>query len=175
MEKVSATKESFDLKVAEIQSLMSKEVKQLEENYNLLHSKVHVIVGAVTCLVKFNNEYTKQLQANSEKDEKAFEKVEDFLSGIKDSLSRVELSNQSTSSQKSISKMVSNTESNIKAELAPILSLVLCLPKNSPRVVQVSQGGERGVGGAGSSKVSRDDTGVVFGKVIRLKFKLQSL
>ncbi|CAI9260322.1 unnamed protein product [Lactuca saligna] len=125
-------KESLDLKVAEIESLMSEEVKKLEENYNLLHGKVVVIAGAITRLVKFNNEYTKRFQAMSEMDE----------------------------------KMVWNVESNIKAELGPIVSLVLCLPTNAPHATQFLQWGEREVGGTAYSNVYGDDTGVVVRKLI---------
>lgn len=53
--------------------------------------------------------------------------------------------------------MALHIESNIKDKLAPILNLVLFLPINTPRVAQVSQGGERGVRGARSSNVSSDD------------------
>ncbi|CAH1449341.1 unnamed protein product [Lactuca virosa] len=139
MEKVNATKESLDLKVSKIKSLMSEEVKKLEENYKLLHGKVDVIIGAITHLVKFDNEYTKEFQANSKPDEKVFEKVEEFLSGIKDTFLKVDLSNQSNISQESISMMVSNIKSNIKDELATILSLVLRLPTNA-RAAQILQG-----------------------------------
>lgn len=69
IEKVNATKESLDIKVTELQSLMSKEVKKLEENYNLLHGKIDVIVGEINHLVEFNNMYTKELQAKFKKDE----------------------------------------------------------------------------------------------------------
>lgn len=75
IEKVNATNESLDLKVAQIKSLMLEEVNKLEENYKLLHGKVDVIVGAITHLVEFNNEYAKQLQYKFENDEKEFEKV----------------------------------------------------------------------------------------------------
>ena len=103
MEMINAMKESLALKVAKIKSLMSEERKKMEENYKLLHGKVDVIVGAITRLVEFNNEYNKQLQAKSEKDENVFEKMEEFLSGIKEYLSKLDLSNKSTISQESLS------------------------------------------------------------------------
>ncbi|CAI9293186.1 unnamed protein product [Lactuca saligna] len=59
VEKVSTMKESLDLKVAELKSMLSEKVKKMEENYKLLHGKVDVIVDAITRLVDFNNEYTK--------------------------------------------------------------------------------------------------------------------
>ncbi|CAI9293077.1 unnamed protein product [Lactuca saligna] len=62
--------------------------------------------------------------------------------------------------------MVLNIESNIRIELAPILNFVLCLPSNAPRVVQVSQGGDKGVGGTRSLKDYGSDTGALIGKVI---------
>ncbi|CAI9265623.1 unnamed protein product [Lactuca saligna] len=165
MEKVNAMKECLDLKVAKLKSLMLEEAKKLEENYMLLHGKVDIISTAITRLVEFN-EYTNQFQTKYEKDEKVFEKVEEFVSGIKDTLLKVDLSNQSHISQESILVMVSNIESNIKVDLAPILSLVFLLLTNAPRVAQVSQGRDIGVGGARSSKDFSDDKGVDVGKVI---------
>ncbi|CAI9300395.1 unnamed protein product [Lactuca saligna] len=163
---MNATKESLDIKVAEIKSLMLEEEEKMKENYKLLHGKVDVIAGAITYLVEFNNEYTKQLQVKSENDEMVFEKMEEFLYGIKETLSKVYISNQSTISQESISKMVMNIELNIKAMMDPILSLVLRLPTNAPRGVQVLQRGDSKVRGAGSSKVPGDDTSFMVGKVI---------
>lgn len=94
METVNATKESLALKVSELKALISKEVMMMEENYNLLHGKVDVIVSAITRQVEFNNEYTKQFEARSEEDKKMFEKMEEFLSGIKETLSKFDLLNQ---------------------------------------------------------------------------------
>lgn len=70
-----------------------------------------------------------------------FEKIEEFLYGIKETLSKVDISYQSTISQESLSQMVSNIDSNTKNELDPILNLILLLPTNAIRVAQVSQGG----------------------------------
>lgn len=133
METVNATKESLALKVSELKALISKEVMMMEENYNLLHGKVDVIVSAITRQVEFNNEYTKQFEARSEEDKKMFEKMEEFLSGIKETLSKFDLLNQWIISQESLSQMVSNIESNIKTEVAAIRSLVFRLPTNAPR------------------------------------------
>ncbi|CAI9283169.1 unnamed protein product [Lactuca saligna] len=119
--------------------------------------------GATTRLVELNKDYSKDLKDKYEKDDKVFEKVEEFLSGIKDTLSKVDLSNQSSISQESISKMVSNIESSIKAELDPILNLVIPLPTNAQCTAQVSQGGEREVG---SSNAFGEDKGVVIRKTM---------
>lgn len=62
--------------------------------------------------------------------------------------------------------MVSNIETNIKAERDPIMSLVLQLPTNAPRDVLVSQGLEKGVGCVSLSKNASEDSGVVIGKVM---------
>lgn len=93
MEKVTETKESLDLKVTEFQTLMSKEVKKLEDNYNLLHENFDFVAGATTRLVELNKDYSKDLKDKFEKDDKVFEKFEEFLSGIKDTLSKVDISN----------------------------------------------------------------------------------
>ncbi|CAH1422834.1 unnamed protein product [Lactuca virosa] len=104
---------SLDLKVSEFQTLISKKVKKLEDNYNLLHEKVHVVAGAITHLVKRNKVHSKDHKDKSEIDDNVFEKVEEFLSSIKDTLTKVDLSNQSSISEECISKMVSNIKSSI--------------------------------------------------------------
>ncbi|CAI9283130.1 unnamed protein product [Lactuca saligna] len=65
---------------------------------------------------------------------------------IMESILKVALSNQSFASQESISKLISSIEANLKAEISPILKLVLLLPTNAPPTKQVSQGGEKGCG-----------------------------
>lgn len=163
MEKVTETKMSLVEKVAEMKSLMSEKVNRMEEIYKLLHAKVDVIVGVVTRLVEFNM-YTKQPEAKSENDAMVFENMEGFLPGVKE-LFMDDLSNKLTISPESLSFMVLTIELNIKTELAPIRNLILSLPANAPCVVHVSQGGDRGVGRARSSKDSDSEKGVVFGKV----------
>lgn len=66
----------------------------MDENQNLLHDKVDVISSVVTQLVEFDIEYMNQLAAKSEKDSKVFDQLEDFSSGIKESMSKVDLSQQ---------------------------------------------------------------------------------
>ena len=63
------------------------------------HNKVDVTVTAITKLVVFNTEYSNKLEAKSEKDSQVFEKLEEYLSSIKESILKVDLSNQSTVSQ----------------------------------------------------------------------------
>ncbi|CAI9290975.1 unnamed protein product [Lactuca saligna] len=104
-----------------------------------------------------------KLEPKSKKDTQVFENMEEFLSSIKESISKIDLPNQSTVLQESLYQLISNVESNIKSELAPILELVLHLPTNVPHAVQVSEGGEKGIRGVGSSKDS--EKGVVVGKV----------
>ncbi|CAI9288521.1 unnamed protein product [Lactuca saligna] len=85
VEQVNKTKESHDLKVDGLKSLLSKDVNKMEENYNLFHGKLDVIAGVITRLVDFNTEYTKQFDAKLEKDAHMFEKMEEFMYGIKES------------------------------------------------------------------------------------------
>lgn len=59
---------------------MYKEVKKIDDNYNLLHENFDVIAGATTHLVKLNKDYSKDLKVKTKKDEKLFENVKDFLS-----------------------------------------------------------------------------------------------
>ncbi|CAI9279899.1 unnamed protein product [Lactuca saligna] len=89
MESLKEMKESLVVKVVEIKSLMTKEVKKMEDNNKLLQDKVDVITGAIIRLVEINNECTKQLAAKSEKDVKVFETMEEFLYGIKENFSKV--------------------------------------------------------------------------------------
>ncbi|CAH1450596.1 unnamed protein product [Lactuca virosa] len=93
---VNEIKESLDVKVDEIKSWMSDEVKRIDKNYKELQGKFDVLAGALTRLVDFTTKYTKQLEAKSEKNAKRFEKIEKFLSSIKETLSKVDLSNQSS-------------------------------------------------------------------------------
>ena len=112
----------------------------MERNYTFLHGKVDVIAIAIPKSAELNPKYTDKLEAKSEKDSQVFEKMEEFLSSIKESILKVNLLHQSTVSQETISQLISTIKTNMKSELAPILELVLCLPNDSPRAVQVSQG-----------------------------------
>ncbi|CAI9268870.1 unnamed protein product [Lactuca saligna] len=67
VEQVTKVKEFVDLNVVEFKSELSKEVQKMEQNYTLLHSKVDVIVTAITKLVEFNTEYSNKLEAKSKK------------------------------------------------------------------------------------------------------------
>lgn len=125
MEQVKKMKESVDLKVVELKSEIAKEVEKVDKNYDVLHSKVDVIADAIAKLVDFNTNYSTKLEAKSVKDSYVFAKLEEFLSSIKETILKVDLSNQSSISQESISQLVSTIEINTKAELAPILELVL--------------------------------------------------
>ncbi|CAI9297224.1 unnamed protein product [Lactuca saligna] len=128
VEQVTKLNESMDLKVVGLKSKLSKEVQKVEQKYTLLHSKVDVIATDITNLVEFKTEYTDKLEVKLEKDSQVFENMEQFLSGFKESNSKVEPSNQSTICQAPISQIILNIESNIKSDLAPILNLVLHLP-----------------------------------------------
>lgn len=91
IEHVTTTKESLNIKIAKLKSLLSKEVNKMEENYTLLNGKIDVIVGAITKLVEFNTKYTKYFEAKLENDKKVIVKMEEFLSCINESLSKVDL------------------------------------------------------------------------------------
>lgn len=86
----------------------------------------------------------------------------------------MDLSNQSTISQESISKMVLNIESNIKAELVPILSLVLHLLTNAPRAIQVLQGDIAKLEELDLRKFLVMIHELWFARLFRLKFQQQS-
>ncbi|CAH1450719.1 unnamed protein product [Lactuca virosa] len=88
-------KASIDLKVHELRTLMSQEVKKIDDNYNLLHMKFDVVTNATTCLIEdittFNMYYSKDIKVKVEKYDKVLEKIEEFLSEFKETLSKVDL------------------------------------------------------------------------------------
>ncbi|CAI9272959.1 unnamed protein product [Lactuca saligna] len=92
---VSKTKYSLEIHVNELQALMDKDIKKLDESYNLLHKKVDVVENATTCLIEditaFNKDYSTDLKVKIEKDDKVFEKMEEFMSNFKETLSKVHL------------------------------------------------------------------------------------
>ncbi|CAH1422497.1 unnamed protein product [Lactuca virosa] len=109
-----------------------KKLKIWKKKYIVLHSKVDVVVDIIKKLVDFNTNYSNKLEAKSEKDSQVFAKLEEFQFSIKESISKASLSNQSSVSQESSSQLISTIETNIKAELALIIELVLRLPMNIP-------------------------------------------
>lgn len=157
IKQVTNIKESVDLQVAELKSEMAKEFERMENNYTVLHNKFDFVLDAIAKLVEFNTSYSTKLEAKSKQDSMVFAKLEEFLSSIQESISKVDLSTQSIVSQESISQLISKIETNIKTELAPILELVLHLPINTPRAMQLSQRGDKGCGGVRSSKDSEKE------------------
>ncbi|CAI9278669.1 unnamed protein product [Lactuca saligna] len=97
--KVTKMKESMDQKMDELKSELDNEVEKMEHNYTLLHNKVDVVATAITKLVEFNTDYSTKLEEKLEKDSQVFEKIEEFLSSIKETILKVDLSNQSSVSQ----------------------------------------------------------------------------
>ncbi|CAH1437980.1 unnamed protein product [Lactuca virosa] len=65
VEQVTKIKEYVDLKVAKLKSELSKEVRKIEQNYTLLHSKVDVIATVISKLVELNTKYTNKLEVKS--------------------------------------------------------------------------------------------------------------
>lgn len=155
--------EPVNLKVEELKSEMSKEVAKIKKNYATLHDKVDVIADAIKKLVEYYTSITTKLDAKTETYSKVFAKMEEFLGGLKESISKIDTFHSSLVSQESTSKMISFLETNIKVELAPILKLVNLTPTDAPPVKQVAQGGNKGVGS------SKDlNQGKVVGKVMTM-------
>ncbi|CAH1453479.1 unnamed protein product [Lactuca virosa] len=92
IEQVKKVKEYVDLQVVALKSEMVKEVEKMEKNYTVLHNKIDVVADAIAKLVEFNTAYLTKLEANSEQDSKVFTKLEEFLSSIQESISKVDLS-----------------------------------------------------------------------------------
>ncbi|CAI9292928.1 unnamed protein product [Lactuca saligna] len=127
---------SLELQVNELRTLMDKNVKKLDDNYNLLHKKVDVVANATTRLIEditaFNKEYLRHYTKWIFRINLLFLKNPFLL-------------------------WVSNIESSIKDELAPILNLVLRLATNAQCPMHVSQVGDRRAA-IGSSKGSGEDS-----------------
>lgn len=92
---VKMLEESVNLKVVGLKFEMMKKVEKIEKNYSIIHGKVDVIVDVIAKLVEFNNSYSTKFDAKTEQDTKVFEKLEEFLSNLKESLSKVDISQQS--------------------------------------------------------------------------------
>ncbi|CAI9267456.1 unnamed protein product [Lactuca saligna] len=92
LEQVKKLEDSVNLQVVELKSEMSKEVDKIEKNYSLLHGMDDVNVDAIKKLVEYKNLYSTKLDAKSEQDSKVFEKLEEFLGSLKESRSKVGLS-----------------------------------------------------------------------------------
>ncbi|CAH1447373.1 unnamed protein product [Lactuca virosa] len=94
IKKVKKLEESVSLKVVELKSEITKEVAKLEQAYSTLHGKVDVISDVVAKLVEYNTSYSTKLDAKTEQDSKVFENMEEFMSSLKESLSKLHLSQQ---------------------------------------------------------------------------------
>lgn len=115
------------------------------------------------CVRSFHKDYDGSLKDKKEEDVKLFVSVEKSISGFLEALMKFYVPSTTWVSQEQLSSMLSFLESCFKTNLSPFLDLVMWLPTNSPRSMNVSQGGERGVV---ASKDSREDKGKVFWKVI---------
>ncbi|CAH1447301.1 unnamed protein product [Lactuca virosa] len=61
VEQVMKMKEFVDLKVAELNSEMAKEVEKMEKNYTFLHIIFDVVATVITKMVDFNTDYLNKL------------------------------------------------------------------------------------------------------------------
>lgn len=113
-EHVDKVQKSVNLKVQELKSKISKEMEKIERNYSNLHCKVDVIFDFIAKLVEYNTSYSTKLDVKSESGSKVFDNLEEFLSGIKESVSQDVLSNQSSVSQENIVHMILSIEFNHK-------------------------------------------------------------
>ncbi|CAH1440244.1 unnamed protein product [Lactuca virosa] len=96
VEKLKTMKESVDLKMAELKSEMAKEVDKIEKIYFVLHGKVDVATDPIVKLLDYNTTYSTNLDVKSDQDSKVFAKLEEFFSSIKESVSKIDISTQST-------------------------------------------------------------------------------
>ncbi|CAH1422081.1 unnamed protein product [Lactuca virosa] len=104
---IKKLEESVNLTVAELKPEMTKEVEKIEKNYSVLHGKVDVVADSITKLVEYNTSYSTKLNAKTEHDSKVFNKLEEFLSSIKDTLLQVSFTiTSTTTTSKLITKMI---------------------------------------------------------------------
>ncbi|CAI9265557.1 unnamed protein product [Lactuca saligna] len=96
VEQVSKVKEYVDLKMVKLKSEIAKEVDKMEKNYNVLYRMVNIVSTTIKKRVEFNTDYSIKLEEKSEKDSQVFTKQEEFLTSIKESISKADLSNQSS-------------------------------------------------------------------------------
>lgn len=92
----------------------------------------------------FNIEYKESFEKKKEEDETLFKGIEIYISTFQEQISKVAANSRSSISDANVNKVVSLIEACFKSQLALILDLVPPIPKNSPRVMQVSQGREKG-------------------------------
>ncbi|CAI9295456.1 unnamed protein product [Lactuca saligna] len=93
----------------------------LSHNYSNLHTNIDIIVDDVKKVVDFNNSLLNKVDTKSNFDSKVFANLEELLGSLKGSLSKLEVSPSSSISQESFSKFLSTFETNLKAEVAPLL------------------------------------------------------
>lgn len=105
VEQVKTIKESLDLKMMDLKAEMAKEVEKLEKSHFVLHGKVDIVADVIVKLVEYNYDYSTKLDVKTTSDSKVFEKLEEVLSSIKESVSQFALSNQSFVSQEAITQM----------------------------------------------------------------------
>lgn len=74
---------------------MMKEVENLEKIYYILHGNINVIVDAITKLVQYHTSFSTKFNAKTEIDSKLFDKLEELLGSLKESMSNIDLSQQS--------------------------------------------------------------------------------
>ncbi|CAH1453072.1 unnamed protein product [Lactuca virosa] len=85
IEQVTKMDESVDLQVAELKS-------EMEKIFIVFHSKVDVVVDAIAKLVEFNTAYSTKVEEKPEQDSKVSTKLVEFLSSIKETISKDDLS-----------------------------------------------------------------------------------
>ena len=125
-------------------------------------------------MLQLRSEITKEVakvDQKSESDSKYFVKLEELLGNVKELILKLDVSPSSSVSQETLSKMFSSLESNLKAELDPLLMLANLMPLDAPLIKTGVQGREKGGGSSVSKGVdtgsSKDHSqGKVVGKVM---------
>ncbi|CAI9279301.1 unnamed protein product [Lactuca saligna] len=122
---------------------MTKEVANVDQNYSNLHTKVDIVADVVTTIVEFYNLLINKVDLKFESESKHFVKLEEILGNVKELISKLDVSPSSLVSQESLSQMFSSLESNMKANLAPLMKFVNLMPFDVSPIKTGLQGGEK--------------------------------
>ncbi|CAI9288637.1 unnamed protein product [Lactuca saligna] len=127
----------------EVDVILKAQVVKLDHNYSVLNTKVDIVPAAVTKVVEFHSFLRTKIDKKSEYDSQSFAKLEELLGSLKELLSKLGSSLQSSISPDSFSHMFSSLESTLKAALDPLLKMINLLPTGAPLVRTGVQGGKR--------------------------------
>ncbi|CAI9269843.1 unnamed protein product [Lactuca saligna] len=100
---------------------MGKEVAGISHDFSIIHTKVYIIVAAITNVVKWYQSLILKVDKIAEVDTQSFSKVEASLINLNDLVSKIG-SSSSLITPDSLFQKFDALESTLKAELAPFVT-----------------------------------------------------